>query len=449
MIKNKTYECTVTGYTNEGQGVSKIDGFVVFINGAVLGDELLIKIIKVTKNISYAIIEKIIKPSINRITPECDVFYKCGGCATFNMTYDEELEFKRQKVENVIKRIGKIDFSVSEIIGSDLQSRYRNKAQFPLGTKDGQAVAGFYRKNSHDVTPTKDCLIQTKNSNNITNFIVDFCNKNNISIYNEANHKGLIRHIYIRTGFKTDEILVCLVTTNYKIPHIDELVSQLTRTFPEIISVLLNKNSEKTNKVLGEDYKILFGNGVLTDVLCGNKFEISPQAFYQVNRDSAEKLYEKAIDFSDLNKNQTVLDMYCGVGTITLAVSKYVKNVIGIEIVPKAIVDAKRNAQINDIHNAEFICADARLASADIVSKKIKIDTVIVDPPRKGLDIDTINSIIKINPEKITYVSCDPATLARDINIFSQNGYELKKAIAFDLFPRTHHVESVVLLQKQ
>ena len=448
LIKNEVYKCEITGYTTEGLGVAKIDGQVVFIKNAVRNDILLIKIVKVNKKIAFGIIDTIITPSEFRCAPQCEVSLKCGGCELFNMTYEEELYFKKNKVYDAITRIAKIPLDSIEIFGSNDMLRYRNKAQYPVSFDGQNVVSGFYRQNSHDVVTTNDCLIQTEQSNQISNTICNFLTENNIKAYNEIDNDGTIRHIYIRTGFKTDEILVCLVSTTFNIKNIATLSNILKEQFPNIKSLVINKNSEKTNRILGSEYKTIFGDGVLSDILCDNKFIISPEAFYQVNRDSAEKLYNKAIEFSNFNDNETVLDMYCGVGTITLAVSKFVKEVIGVEIVEKAIVDANKNAEINNITNVKFICSDAKKASEDILKKGTKIDTIIVDPPRKGLDNDTINSIIQINPKKITYVSCDPATLARDIKIFSENGYYLQNACAFDLFPRTWHVETVILMTK-
>ena len=446
LIKNNTYQCEITGYTSEGLGVAKVDGAVVFINNAVKGDIANIKIVKTTKNISYGIISELLTPSPNRVHPLCSVSQKCGGCTTWHMSYEEELEFKREKVENVIKRIGKVDFDVTEIVGSSLVSRYRNKAQFPVSDVNGKAIYGFYRKNSHDIIETKDCLIQTEKSNEIAKYITDFLNKHNIQAYNEHTHSGFIRNIYIRTGFKTGEILLCLVSTSFSIPEINLLAEELRSKFKKITGFLINKNSEKTNQILGSEYITIFGEPSLSDFLCDNKFNISPSSFYQVNRQAAENLYNKAIEYCNFDGTETVLDMYCGVGTITLAVSKYVKQITGIEIVADAIKNAIKNAETNNISNATFVVGDAKDAVKRFESDKI--DVVIVDPPRKGLDVDTIQSIITINPEKIAYISCDPATLARDVKIFCENGYSLRNISAFDLFPRTWHVETVILMTK-
>lgn len=445
-IKNNVYKVEITGYTSAGLGFCKIDEFVVFVHKAVKGDIANIKIIKVTKNIAYAIIEELLEPSVNRISSECKASKKCGGCTLWHMDYEQELEFKREKVESAIKKIGKIDFDLKEIEGSQLVKRYRNKAQYPVREQDGKAIFGFYRANSHDIIEVEDCLIQTEKSNEIAKYIVDFLNKHKIPAYNEQKHTGFIRHVYIRTGFKTGDIMVCIVSKSEKIPKIEILYQEIMDKFPKVSSFLINENNEKTNRILGEKYKAFTEKNTITDYLCENKFEIAPASFYQVNRQSAEKLYNKAIEFCDFSGNETVLDMFCGVGTITLAVAKHVSHVTGIEIVEDAITNAKENAKINEILNADFIVGDASKAVKRF--EKEKIDVILVDPPRKGLDNDTISSIITINPEKIAYVSCDPATLARDIKMFSENGYELKKAIAFDLFPRTFHVESVCLLSK-
>ncbi len=446
LIKNNIYNVEITGYTSEGMGVCKIDGNVVFVQNAVKGDVAEIKIIKTTKNISYGLINLLLIPSVNRENPQCEVSKKCGGCSLWGMNYTEELEFKREKVENVIKRIGKVDFNVKEIVGSDEILRYRNKAQFPVCQQDGKAVYGFYRKNSHDIVETDDCLIQTELSNKIAKFIVDFLNKHKIPAYNEQKNNGFVRHIYMRTGFVTGDIMLCMVTTSFSIPQLNILQNELLENFPQITTFMLNKNGKKTNQILGNDYKVLFGDGEITDYLCDNLFNIAPQSFFQINRKSAENLYKKTIELCQFEPENAVLDLYCGVGTITLAVAPFVKKITGIEIVDDAIKNAIKNAKTNDIHNAEFVVGDASFAVKKF--EKEKIDVIIVDPPRKGLDADTIQSIITINPKKIGYVSCDPATLARDIKIFTENGYELKECVAFDLFPRTFHVETVCLLSK-
>ncbi|MFI3115826.1 MAG: 23S rRNA (uracil(1939)-C(5))-methyltransferase RlmD [Clostridia bacterium] len=445
-IKNSIYKVEITGYTSEGLGVCKIEDFVVFVNNAVKGDIAEIKIVKVTKKIAYGIITTILIPSVNRISPECQVSQKCGGCSLWHMSYDEELEFKREKVENVLKRVGKVDCDVKGIVASNNTLHYRNKAQYPVSNVDGQAIFGFYRKNSHDIVENDNCLIQTKKSNEIAKFITDFLNLHKISAYDEKKHKGVVRHIYTRVGFKSNEIMLCLVVTSFNFPKIDVLCDDLKEKFPQITTFILNKNDRQTNQILGEQYKIIFGCGEIKDEICDNTFNIAPQSFYQINRDSAEQLYEKAIEFCSFTGEETVLDMYCGVGTITLAVAKHVRKVNGIEIIPEAIKNAKNNAKYNDIDNAEFIVGDAKDAVKCFENQKI--DVIIVDPPRKGLDIDTVQSIIKINPQKICYVSCDPATLARDIKMFSESGYTTEKAVAFDLFPRTFHVETVCLLSK-
>lgn len=444
LIKNSIHECQITGYTSEGLGVAKVDGQVIFIKNAVRDDVLLVKIVKVNKKIAFGIIDKIISPSPYRVESECSVSQKCGGCELFNMTYDEELYFKKNKVYDCLTRLAKAEINDFEIYGSKLTSRYRNKAQYPVSFDGTRIVSGFYRKNSHDVVHTDDCLIQTEKSNAISNTICKFLTEYNIKAYDEIKHTGTIRHIYIRTGFVSQNLQVCLVSTTFNIKHIEKLSALLQEKFPEISSFLINKNPNQTNQILGDEYKTIYGNNDLIDTLCGNQFSIAPSAFYQVNHDSAERLYQKAIEYCDFKGDETVLDMYCGAGTITLAVSKFVDNITGIEIVPSAIINAKNNATVNNITNASFVVGDAKDAVKHFENKHI--DVIIVDPPRKGLDIDTINSLVTISPKKITYVSCDPATLARDVKEFMAKGYVVEKACAFDLFPRTKHVESIVSL---
>lgn len=446
MNKNDVFQLEVLDYTSEGLGVCKVDGRVIFVKSAVKGDLIDVKIVKMTKNVAFGIIVDVVKPSPNRMKPKCYVAKKCGGCQLWHMSYEEELEFKRKKVEDALTRIGKIDVNITNCIPSDLVERYRNKAQYPFANENGQAIYGFYRNNSHDIVENNNCLIQTEKSNEIVAEIKAFLNEFSIKAYSEDKHNGLVRNVYVRTGFKTGEILVTIVSRKNALPKLEILRARLLEKFPKIVGILLNINPEKTNVILGEETQIIHGRDYILDELCGNEIKISMKSFYQVNRMSAEKLYEKAIEFADFKGTETVLDLYCGVGAITLAVAPKVEKIIGVEVVDEAINNANFNAENNNITNVEFICAESK-QFVDKISAE-NIDVIIVDPPRKGLDSETLDSMAEINPKKIVYVSCDPGTLARDIKLFVENGYKVTQSQAFDLFPRTSHVETVCLLSK-
>ena len=449
MQKNETYTVQITGLTAEGAGVARIDGQVVFVRNVIPDEICQIKIDHVGRSCAYASLLNVEKASEHRVKPACRYFGSCGGCAFWHMDYACELEAKRQRVVDALQRIGGVSFPDLEITGSKTMTGYRNKVQFPVQAQNRKAVAGFYKAGSHTVISVTDCKIQPACAEAARKAVLSWMEKEKIPAYDEKAHRGIVRHIYLRCGKVTGEILVCLVANCEALPKKESLVQLLRNAVPEITSVVVNYNTRKSNVILAERYESLYGSGTLEDELCGLRFRLSPAAFYQVNHDQAEKLYEKAISFAELTGTETVLDLYCGSGTITLCLAKHAKNVIGVEIVDAAIRDAKENAERNGITNAEFFCADAGQAATRFAEEGTKPDVIVIDPPRKGVSEDVIEAMAKMDPERIVYVSCDPATLARDVKRLQEKGYRAQKAHAFDLFPRCAHVESVVLLTKQ
>ena len=437
LKKNDEIELTVTGYTAEGSGVGHCDGMAVFVGNSAVGDRLKVHIIKAKKTYAVGRISEIIEPSPDRIETDCPFFNSCGGCAYRHISYEAELQAKKDRVEQAFSRLAHIDIKAENVFGGET-TRYRNKAQFPVGI-DKEIKIGFYAVRSHRIIDCPDCLLQPEEFSVITDVFRKWIKENGISVYDEETGKGVLRHIYLRKAEATGEITA--------LPKVDSLAEELKKN-ENVRTFVLNINKEKTNVILGDRCVPVFGDGYITDILCGNKIRISPLSFYQVNKAQAEKLYEKAKEYARVNKDETVLDLYCGAGTIGLSMAKDVKKVIGVEIIPEAVEDAKTNAKINDINNAEFYCADASEAAKMLKEKGIKPDCIILDPPRKGCDGALIKTVSEMNPERVVYVSCDPATLARDCAVFESYGYKTDRLSVFDLFPRTVHVESVVLMTK-
>lgn len=460
LSKNEIHKVIITGYTAEGDGVCRINGQVVFVPGGVRDDELSVKILRVNKHIAYGKIEEIIKPSPHRVTPECGYADKCGGCNLWHMSYDEEIRFKREKVENALARIGGTDIKAEQFIASDDITRYRNKAQYPVSTDGGRAITGFYKRATHDIIAIDDCLIQSTDANKIAAAFRAWIDNFNVRVYNPKTHTGIIRHLYIRSGAVSGEILVTIVASKAKLFYVDSLIEILTKACDKISGIILNVNGDKTNRILGKKNIRIWGCEFLSDKMCGNEFVLSPLAFYQVNHSQAEKMYDTVIEFANLNKDSIALDLYCGAGTITLALARHCKKVIGVDIVEDAILNARNNAEINDIKNVRFINCDAIDAissmNTDILDKDgaviypseniSQVDVLVIDPPRKGLE--SIEEVININAKKIVYISCDPGSLARDVKLLTAEGYEAKRLKIFDMFPRTFHAESVLLLEK-
>ena len=444
LEKGSVYTAVIDGYSSEGLGIARVNGAVVFVPHAVRGEEIDLRITKVMKTSCAGEIVKIHNPSPERMEPECPYAGKCGGCAYRHLTYPEELWAKRQRVQDALTRIGGLDLTVEEILGAKNPEHYRNKSQYPVGA-DGSI--GFFQARTHKVVPIRRCLIQTEAADRTAQAVGEWMRRYKISAYDETTGKGLVRHVCVRVNRK-GESLCCVVVNGNKVPREPELAAYVTAAVPHTVGVLLNSNTRRGNVVLGDKYRTLFGRNYLMDTLCGLEFKLSMPSFYQVNRDQAEALYGKALEFAGLTGNETVLDLYCGIGTITLCLAKAAKRVIGAEIVPPAIRDAKENALRNHVENAEFFCGDAADIAAKLESDGLRPDVVTVDPPRKGLAPEVIASVAAMGPEKVVYVSCDPATLGRDVKIFREFGYEAKRAAAVDMFPGTAHVETVVLLSK-
>ena len=445
LEKGSVYTAVIDGYSSEGLGIARVNGAVVFVPHAVRGEEIDLRITKVMKTSCAGEIVKIHNPSPERMEPECPYAGKCGGCAYRHLTYPEELWAKRQRVQDALTRIGGLELTVEEILGAKNPEHYRNKSQYPVGA-DGSI--GFFQARTHKVVPIRRCLIQTEAADRTAQAVGEWMRRYKISAYDETTGKGLVRHVCVRVNRK-GESLCCVVVNGNKVPREPELAAYVTAAVPHTAGVLLNSNTRRGNVVLGDKYRTLFGRNYLMDTLCGLEFKLSMPSFYQVNRDQAEVLYGKALEFAGLTGNETVLDLYCGIGTITLCLAKAAKRVIGAEIVPPAIRDAKENALRNHIENAEFFCGDAADIAAKLESDGLRPDVVTVDPPRKGLAPEVIASVAAMGPEKVVYVSCDPATLGRDVKIFREFGYEAKRAAAVDMFPGTAHVETVVLLSRE
>lgn len=452
LKKNDIINLKITSATAEGNGVGKTeDGIAIFVPLSAIGDELEVKILKTKKTYAFGKIEKIITPSPARINVDCPQFSKCGGCTWRHISYEEELKIKSMRVYDAITRIGGISKTeFKPIISCENNLRYRNKAQFPAGIdKDGNVIFGFYSFHTHRIIDCNDCLLQPEIFNKIIEISKNFINQTNNDIYNETTGKGKLRHLYIRIGEITGEIMVCYVVNGNGLKQEDLLVKMLVDNIQNIKSIIINSNREKTNVILGKKNRTVYGKDYITDILCGLRFKISPFSFWQVNRSQAEKLYSKAKEYANLSSNDILLDLYCGTGTIGLTMAKECKTLVGVEIVEDAISDAKENALNNNITNARFICADSSKATEQLEKEGLKPNVIILDPPRKGCDSELIKTIFKMSPKKIVYVSCDPATLARDLQLLEQGGYITKEITPCDMFSRTAHVETVVLMSRK
>ena len=447
LVKNQIYEATVTDYTAEGQGVAHVEGCAVFLPNAIAGERVRLRIEKAQKTWASGKIVEILEKSPHRRNRECPVAKLCGGCDFWHMDYEEEARLKGARVKTCLNRLAGEDLTEVPILAAPDCHGYRNKAQYPVSSKKGRAYAGFFRAGTHDVVENQRCLILPEETDTVKDAVMDYVNQFRVSVYDETTHKGLLRHIYVRRGAVSGQILVCLVCNGEKLPKVDALLARLKR-IPGFTTLVLSVNTKKGNAVLGDKFITLYGPGYIEDTLCGLNFRLSPRSFYQVNHHQAQRLYETAIEKAGITKNDTVLDLYCGVGTITLAMASAAGKVIGVEVIPQAVEDARDNARRNGIENAEFFCGDAGQAALELERNGVRPDVVVVDPPRKGLNADTIEALHRMAPRRVVYVSCDPATLARDVALLKQRGYTLQSATAADLFPRCSHVETVVLLSK-
>ncbi len=449
MHKNQEFTAVITGCTSEGLGVARFEDRAVFVKGAIPGEECVIRIIKITKTAVYGRLQQVLTTSPHRVSPICPHFGKCGGCDFMHMDYELESELKRQRVCDALIRIGKVEPGDLPMSPAPTTAGYRNKAQFPVAMCDGKAAAGFFRARTHDLIPVTHCHIQPREAEIAAAAVLQWMDQYHILPYDEETHRGYIRHIFLRKGEVSGQVMVCIIANTEKLPKGKQLVEILQKALPGLTTVVHNVNTRPGNAILGPVYHTLWGDGYIEDTLCGLTFRLSPASFYQVNHHQAQVLYEKAMEFAGLRGTETVLDLYCGTGTITLAMSRNAGNVIGVEVVPQAIEDAKENALRNGIENARFFCADAGQAAKQLASEGIRPDVITVDPPRKGISQDVIDAIAEMAPERVVYVSCDPATLARDVSLMEEQGYQFIKAGAFDLFPRTKHVETVALLSRQ
>ena len=446
LKKNDRINLKIESCSSNGSGVGKHNGMAIFVPATAIGDEITAHILKVKKNYAFAKVEKVITPSPDRIAPECPVYLKCGGCVFSHMTYEAESEIKANHVAECFRRIGGVSPEFESVIAAESDCRYRNKAQYPVSLENGEIKTGFYSPHSHRVIHCPDCLLQPAEFENILGVFADYIKEKSVTVYDETNHRGLLRHIYIRKGSASGEIMVCAVINGKGLPDEADLVNALLEKEKSIASIIINSNTKDTNVILGAECRTLWGKDSIEDILCGLKFRISPLSFYQVNRNQAEKLYSKAAEYAALTGNETVLDLYCGAGTIGLSMADKAKEIIGVEIVPEAIEDAKINMNLNDIKNSRFICGDAADAAKVLKSEGIKPDVIILDPPRKGCSPEMLETAAQMKPDRIVYVSCDPATLARDCGILQTLGYTAKKATPVDMFPRTGHIECVTLL---
>ena len=451
--KNDLLTVTIEDMGHDGEGIGKYEGYTVFAKDAVIGDTVRVKLMKTRKNYGYGRLMEVLTPSPDRVEPSCAFARPCGGCQLQALSYEKQLEYKARKIRNNLKRIG--GFSDAEIpmepvIGMKHPLGYRNKAQFPVGTdREGRLVTGFYAGRTHSIISNRKCLLGVPVNETILDTVLDFMEEYGVTAYQEDTGRGLVRHVLIRYGFRTGEVMVCLVVNGTKIPRQEELVRRLAQ-IEGMTSITLNVNRERTNVILGKEIRVLWGRGYITDFIGEIRYQISPLSFFQVNPVQTEKLYGKALEFAGLTGNETVWDLYCGIGTISLFLAQKAGKVYGVEIVPDAIADARKNAEINGIGNAEFFVGRAE----DVLPEKyaregIHADVIVVDPPRKGCEESVLDTMVKMGPERIVYVSCDSATLARDLKYLRERGYEVKKVQGVDMFPETVHVETVVLLGRE
>ena len=456
MEKNQEFIVTIEDMNEDGAGVGKVDGYIWFVKDAVIGDVVWAKAMKMKKSYGFARLMEVLEPSAARVIPSCPVARQCGGCQLQAMNYEGQLKFKERKVMNNLIRIGKFaedEIHMLPIMGMEQPWRYRNKAQFPFGKdKDGNVIAGFYAGRTHAIVEAEDCLLGVEENREILDIVKRFMKEMKIEPYDELSHKGLVRHVLIRKGFKTDEIMVCLVINGNKLPGKERLVEMLTGVdgVKGMTSISYSVNQEKTNVIMGKEIVNLYGPGYITDYIGNVKYQISPLSFYQVNPVQTERLYGTALEYAGLTGNEIVWDLYCGIGTISLFLAQKAKKVYGVEIVPQAIEDARRNAEINGIHNAEFFVGKAEEVLPEQFEKNhVHADVIVVDPPRKGCDVVCLDTILKMRPERVVYVSCDSATLARDLRYLADGGYVMGRGRCCDMFPGTVHVETVVELSRK
>ena len=446
--KNKEYEVEIIDNGYEGEGIAKIDDFTIFINGAIKGEICKILIVKINKSFAFGKLIEVLKPSENRTIPDCSTYKRCGGCNLRHIKYEETLKIKKEMIQNLVNKSLNKKIDVNNVIGMENPYYYRNKLQYPVGkNKDGIPVMGVFASRTHEIIPVENCLIQNKKAQEVANAIFKFIKENNISIYDEKTMNGEIRHIVVKIGVKTNEIMCILVSNTNSFDMEKELVEDITSNFPNVKTIIKNINNKNTNVILGDKNVVLYGDGFIHDKLGDFTFKISAKSFYQTNPTQTEVLYNKAIQFAKLDKDDILCDLYCGIGTIGIFASGKVKKVYGIEIVGEAVEAAKENAKLNGVKNIEFIAGDVERAFKELIEKhNVQPTAIIVDPPRRGLDATTINKMLELEVKKLVYVSCNPATMVRDIKILEEK-YKVKEIQPVDMFPYTSHVESVAVLE--
>lgn len=451
MKKNDIIQLAFTAMTAQGMALGRHEGMAVFVPLAAPGDVGRVRIVKVEKNFCYGRLEGLLSPSPCRIEPDCPCFAQCGGCCYRHITYEEELRVKQQRVRDALERIGGFaSLPLEPILGAPQRDGYRNKALLPLGAgPDGGLAMGFYAVNSHRIIDCHGCRLHPPQFNRLMEAFRGWAEKYPAPVYEEPAHTGLLRRLYLRQGYATGELMACVVANGESLPHEKELVEALRAAVPGLTTVVLNTNRDRTNVALGKGLRTLYGPGVIHDRLCGLGFSISPLSFYQVNPAQAQRLYEKAAEYAALTGEETLLDLYCGTGTIGLSMARQAKGLVGVEVVPQAVADARENARRNGITNARFLCADAAQAARQLERESVRPQVVVLDPPRKGCSRELVETVAAMAPQRIVYVSCDPATLARDLRLFASLGYPPQKAAPVDMFPATAHVETVCFLSQQ
>lgn len=452
--KNKEYIFDIISQGYEGEGIAKIDNkYPIFIEGALKGEKVKVRIVKVNKNFAYGKLIEVLEASEERVNPPCAIYKRCGGCKLQHASYKAQLDFKWDRVKDCVSKIGKLDPSIVKYpLGMENPWRYRNKVQLPIGLINGEVKIGFFAPRSHDIIDMESCLIQDEIGDKVVKLTREWIEKFNIRPYNvdgEYDEKGIVRHIMIRRGFTTNEVMIVLVTNGEKLPHKEEFVDLMVKNIPGIKSVIQNINSKKTNVILGLESKTLWGEDTISDYIGDFRFNISPLSFFQVNPIQTEVLYGKALEYANLTGNEEVFDAYCGTGTITLFLSQKAKKVYGVEIIPQAIDNAWINAKENKVENVEFFVGESEVVIPDLINKGVKADVIVVDPPRKGCDKKLLDAITNIDAKKIVYVSCDPSTLGRDLKVLEENGYKTLEVQPVDMFPNTAHIENVALLIKK
>ena len=452
--KNKEYIFDIISQGYEGEGIAKIDNkYPIFIEGALKGEKVKVRIVKVNKNFAYGKLIEVLEASEERVNPPCAIYKRCGGCKLQHASYKAQLDFKWDRVKDCVSKIGKLDPSIVKYpLGMENPWRYRNKVQLPIGLVNGELKIGFFAPRSHDIIDMESCLIQDEIGDKVVKLTREWIEKFNIRPYNvdgEYDEKGIVRHIMIRRGFTTNEVMIVLVTNGEKLPHKEEFVDLMVKNIPGIKSIIQNINSKKTNVILGLESKTLWGEDTISDYIGDFRFNISPLSFFQVNPTQTEVLYGKALEYANLTGNEEVFDAYCGTGTITLFLSQKAKKVYGVEIIPQAIDNAWINAKENKVENVEFFVGESEVVIPDLINKGVKADVVVVDPPRKGCDKKLLDAITNIDAKKIVYVSCDPSTLGRDLQLLEENGYKTLEVQPVDMFPNTAHIENVALLIKK